>query len=178
MDVIFVKCSHCKASVIPMDDNRCPNCRYNIDGSPFKEMKTQASNNIYPNCQSELDGSKKVSEGVINAMESPAGPAEGLKDVEESARAQVTQAGKRISEDRWVNAIFSGIISGVVMGISRSNLEGIIWLLPAGFTYAFCIVNGNFRFNAVQKFVATGIMLIIGMYWKEILEYLRVASQK
>ncbi len=69
----------------------------------------------------------------------------------------------------WELLPMSGLITGVVMAISRAHTSGALWLLPTGLAYGFCILNSNFRFSALQKVIGTGIALAIGTYGQQIL---------
>ena len=74
---------------------------------------------------------------------------------------------------QWLEATISGLVSGVVFAIARNFLEGGIGFIVAAFAYMIFIQNKNMRFSWFQKIFAVGLMLIIGMYWKEIFELLR-----
>jgi len=123
--------------------------------------------------QFALDSCKRL----LSALDSPDNIQENLNKLEEHSRQKASMAGKRLSAGRWEMVPLSGIITGVIMAVSRVYLGGITWLLPTGFAYAFFIMYGNFRFNATQKFVATGLMLGIGIYWQEFLNILRAIYQ-
>ena len=59
------------------------------------------------------------------------------------------------------------------MAVSKANMEGVSWILITGFAYAFCITNKNLCFGWTQRFVATAIMFVIGMYGMDILEAMK-----
>jgi len=68
-------------------------------------------------------------------------------------------------------ALMSGIVSGFVMAYTRNHYSGAGWILPTGFVYGFSIAGfGPFRFNWLQRIVATGIMFVIGFYGQDILQ--------
>ena len=73
----------------------------------------------------------------------------------------------------WLFAFMSGTVSGVVFAIARGLFEGYIAFIVPAFAYMLFIQNKNMRFIWLQKIFALGLMLIIGMYWKEIFELLR-----
>ena len=74
----------------------------------------------------------------------------------------------RVASGEWEMVPMSGLIAGIAFAIARENM-GASSLLVAGLAYAICIQNGNFRFNWLQKFVATGMMLVVGTYWRQLL---------
>jgi thioredoxin 1 len=72
----------------------------------------------------------------------------------------------------WNNALTSGLVSGVIYAFSLSHFKGTIAILMVpGLAYAFCIQNKNFRFSWLQKIFATGLMIYLGWYWREILQF-------
>ena len=121
------------------------------------------------NLQSTLDCCKHL-RSILDSAEDVE---EHLNKMEQDARKNIIKAGKRISRGSWEMVPLSGIVPGVVMAFSRVHLDGITWLLPTGLAFAVCITNENFHFNAIQKFVATGIMYVIGMYWPVLLDFFR-----
>ena len=72
--------------------------------------------------------------------------------------------------DQWGDAFLSGLIAGIVMAIARNKSGGGIGFLVAAFVYGFLILRINF--TVLQRLFATALMLIIGFYWREILEWL------
>lgn len=78
---------------------------------------------------------------------------------------------QRAGNSNWEMLPISALIPGVVMAYTRSHLSGPAWLLPTGLAYAFCVTNPNFRFNGLQKIIATLIALIIGTYGQQILAW-------
>ena len=73
----------------------------------------------------------------------------------------------------WGSAMISGIVAGVVFAIARSNFTGAASLIVPGLALAFFIQNKNFRFSWFQKAFAIGLMFIIGMFNKELVELLK-----
>jgi len=73
--------------------------------------------------------------------------------------------------DQWGDAFLSGLVSGVVMAIARNKLEGGIGFLVGAFVYSFLILR--ISFTILQRLFATGLMLIIGFYWREILTWFK-----
>lgn len=82
----------------------------------------------------------------------------------------VAAAAKKAQSESWQMMPLSGIIPGVVMAVSRANMEGGSWILVTGFAYAFCITNKNFCYGWAQRIIATAIMFVIGFYGMDILD--------
>jgi len=77
------------------------------------------------------------------------------------------------NDGEWGSAMISGIVAGVIFAIARSNFTGAAAIIVPGFALAFFIQNKNFGFSWYQKAFAIGIMFIVGMFNKELLEFLR-----
>jgi len=85
-----------------------------------------------------------------------------------------TSNGKRAKAfEGWSNAIMSGLVAGAVFAFARSKLEGAAALIVPGLAIAFFITNRSFGFSIFQKGFAFGLMFIIGMYWKEFLDWFK-----
>lgn len=107
-----------------------------------------------------------VANKIKSVLETPA------EELPELSLSDLKKAYKQ-SSGQWDHAFLSGIVSGVAFAIARSNLEGAIAFLVPAFAYGFFIANKNLGFSGLQKIVATGLMFIIGMYWREMLELMR-----
>jgi len=79
----------------------------------------------------------------------------------------------RSAHGSWELVPLSGIIPGVVLAYTKSRMASTSWLVVTGAAYGFGILNKNFQFTWTQKIVATAIMLAIGTYWREALEFFR-----
>ena len=101
---------------------------------------------------------------------------DGLDKLKTQATKAARQAKSKMSSGRWQNCILSGIIAGVIAAFAFAKLPLGVALLPAGFGYAFCVHNPNFRFNWFQRLVATVIMLIIAMEWQWILDLVKSSA--
>jgi len=79
----------------------------------------------------------------------------------------------RQSNGDWGSAMISGIVAGVIFAIARSNFTGAASLIVPGFALGFFIQNKNFKFSWLQKAFAICLMILIGMFNKELVELLR-----
>ena len=126
-----------------------------------------------------LSGVEQVTEGragdacarVMSILDSPE-PGPALENLEASARESADSARRGESLNTWLMVMpFSGLLTGVVMGVSRANISGPAWLLPTGLAYAFFINNGNLALSGAQKIVATLLALFVGRYGEDILRF-------
>jgi thioredoxin 1 len=85
---------------------------------------------------------------------------------------ELKKAYKQYNGD-WNNAVFSGLVAGIVFAIARRNFQGAGSLIIPGLAMAFFIQNKNFRFSWLQKGLAIVIMFIIGMFNQEIIELIK-----
>ena len=127
-----------------------------------------------------LSGVEQVTEGragdactrVMSILDSPE-PGPALENLAASARQSADAARKEESLNTWLMVVpFSGLVTGVVMAVSRANISGPGWLLATGLAYAFLILNGNLALSGAQKVVATLLALIVGRYGEDILRFL------
>lgn len=85
-----------------------------------------------------------------------------------------TPAGNRAkASGEWSNAVMSGLAAGAVFAFARSQLEGAAAFMVPALAFAFFITNKNFGFSIFQKGFAIGLMFVIGMYWRELLEWFK-----
>jgi hypothetical protein len=71
----------------------------------------------------------------------------------------------------WSMVDISGLIAGIVFAVARTKNTPDGGLITGGLAYAICILNPAFRFNWVQKSIATIIMLVVGLYGQQILDF-------
>jgi len=76
-------------------------------------------------------------------------------------------------DGEWNQAVFSGLVAGIIFAIVRSNFQSAASLIVPGLAIAFFIQNKNFGFSWLQKALAMVIMLLIGVFNKEIVELIR-----
>lgn len=70
----------------------------------------------------------------------------------------------------WNNVFMSGLIAGSVFAYAKQHY-GWGAILIGGLAYGFCIQNRNLRFNSFQKVIGTFLMLLIGTYGKQLVEF-------
>jgi thioredoxin 1 len=81
------------------------------------------------------------------------------------------------TEGDWGSAMISGIVAGVIFAFARSNFSGAASFIVPGFALFFFIQNNNFKFSWLQRVFAIVIMFTIGLYNRELLEFLRQAMK-
>ncbi|MCE5323710.1 hypothetical protein LLG46_10410 [bacterium] len=65
----------------------------------------------------------------------------------------------------WTHSIFSGLVCGVIMGITMKSYGGVA-LLPTILAFYYLIARRNLGFLRLQQAIATAIMLLIGLNWE------------
>jgi thioredoxin-like negative regulator of GroEL len=124
-----------------------------------------------------------ISKGAITA-ELNTVHEKSVEELQELSSTKVKEYKKSLSErlvaldatlgaksDKLGEAVLSGLIAGVVMAIARNKLGGGIGFLVAAFAYGFLILRVHF--TVLERLFATVLMLVIGFYWRESLEWFR-----
>ena len=108
-----------------------------------------------------------VSEAIESALSKPS------HDLPDLGRDDLVRAYKR-QMGSWGDTFLSGLVSGVVLGLAITKLEQpFMKVLIVFSTYTFLILNNNCRFSIFQKATATILMVLIGYFWTDILEFLQ-----
>jgi len=116
----------------------------------------------------------QVKQIASNPMQSAGGTK--YTEIEKKSREVAKiEKGKRagLTGEEWLMVPMSGLIAGIVGAISFENIHSAGWMLPAAIAWSVCILNRGFRFNLLQKAIATVIMLYITFEWRQILSILK-----
>jgi hypothetical protein len=68
----------------------------------------------------------------------------------------------------WELVPMSGLIAGIISAFSYEKIQGPAFMLPAALAWGICILNRGFRFNFLQKAIATAVMLYITFEWRQL----------
>lgn len=153
----LILCSECGAQVSEADQ-LCPNC--GIDLTATDERSIDQINEQDKANAIQVDEEKNIPRGEETSQE----------PMPETVATNVTTIGRKNSS--WDNAIFSGIVSGIILAVVRNHFGngGIIIIV---IVYSFCITNPNFGFSWLQKAFATLIMIGLGVFGKEITAFIQ-----